>query len=87
MGSSFQTLKLMPQMFEGSEVVQAAQAVAKAGVSIITSDGGVAYRDIDRIVKELRTEDRLASINLDMFRLGRRDRLIEYLRGGLVSPG
>ncbi|KAK1043238.1 hypothetical protein LTR74_018450 [Friedmanniomyces endolithicus] len=86
-GSSFQTLKLMPQMFEGSEVVQAVRAVAKGRVSIITNNGGVAYRDVDRIVKELGTKDRLASISLDTFRAGRRDRLIEHLRGGLVSLG
>ncbi|TKA28278.1 hypothetical protein B0A54_17129 [Friedmanniomyces endolithicus] len=69
-GSSFQTLKLMPQMFEGSEVVQAVRAVAKRRVSIITNNGGVAYRDVDRIVKELGTKDRLASISLDTFRAG-----------------
>ncbi|KAK1049306.1 hypothetical protein LTR74_017343 [Friedmanniomyces endolithicus] len=85
-GSSFQNLKLMPQMFEGSEAMQAVRAVAKGAVRMITNDGGVAYRDVDRIVQELGTKDRLASVSLDMFRAGRQDRLVEHLRGGLVSP-
>ncbi|KAK1087075.1 hypothetical protein LTR48_002948 [Friedmanniomyces endolithicus] len=85
-GSSFQNLKLMPQMFEGSEAMQAVWAVAKGAVRMITNDGGVAYRDVDKIVQELGTKDRLASVSLDMFRAGRQDRLVEHLRGGLVSP-
>ncbi len=74
-------------MFEGSEVVRAVRAVAKGRVSIVTNNGGVVYRDVDRVVKELGTKDRLASMSLDMFRASGRDRLIEHLRGGLVSLG
>ncbi|KAK0332739.1 hypothetical protein LTR87_017692 [Friedmanniomyces endolithicus] len=75
------------EMFEGSEVVRAVRAVAKGRVSIVTNNGGVVYRDVDRVVKELGTKDRLASMSLDMFRASGRDRLIEHLRGGLVSLG
>lgn len=86
MVSRFTGLRLRPRMLEGSEAVQAVKAAMKREVKILTDQGGVAYRDVDKIITKLEAEDQLASVDLERFRQGKRDRLIlPYLRGGLIS--
>lgn len=86
MVSRFNGLRLRPRMFEGSEAVQAVKAAMGREVKLLTHEGGVAYRDVDKIVTKLEAEDQLTSVDLERFRQGKRDRLIlTYLRGGLVS--
>jgi len=86
LSSSFKRLKLMPQAFEGSVAVQAARAVAQREVSVLTDDGGVAYRDVDRIVKELGIEDQIASVDVESFQgSGQGCPRLAYVRGGLIS--
>ncbi|KAK5110095.1 hypothetical protein LTR85_001557 [Meristemomyces frigidus] len=86
MTSSFQQLGLIPRMFEGAEGVLAAQAILQQEVPILTDSRGVVYRDVNGIIQGLRVEDRLASVDLERFRRGARDRLLlPYLAGGLMS--
>lgn len=73
-------------MFEGSEAVQAVREAIGREIKILTDKEGVAYWDIDRIVKGLTTEDHISSVDIEKFGSGRRERLIlPYVRGGLVS--
>jgi hypothetical protein len=55
-------------------------------IKMFTDKEGVAYRDVDRIIKGLGTEDQIASIDVEKFSSGGRNGLIlPYVRGGLVS--
>jgi hypothetical protein len=84
--SSFNNLRLRPRMFEGSEAVQAVREAMGREIEILTDKEGVAYRDVDRIVLGLRTEDHIASVDVEKFCGGGRGGLIlPYVRGGLVS--
>lgn len=84
--SSFNNLRLRPRMFEGSEAVQAVREAVGREVKILTDKEGVAYRDVDRIVKGLTTEDHISSVDMEKFSSGKREGLIlPYVRGGLIS--
>jgi hypothetical protein len=86
MASSFNNLRLRPRMFEGSKAVQAVREAMGREIEMFTDKEGVAYRDLDRIVKGLGTEDQIASVDVEKFRGGGREKLIlPYVRGGLVS--
>ena len=84
--SSFNNLRLRPRMFEGSEAVRAVREAMGREIKILTDKEGVAYRDIDRIVRGLTTEDHISSVDIEKFCGGGREGLIlPYVRGGLVS--
>jgi hypothetical protein len=86
MASSFNNLRLRPRMFEGSQAVQAVREAMGREIKIFTDKEGVAYRDVDRIVKGLGTEDQIASVDVERFDGSRCNELIlPYVRGGLVS--
>lgn len=73
-------------MFEGSKAVQAVREAMGREIEMFTDKEGVAYRDVDRIIKGLGTEDQIASVDVEKFGSGGRDELIlPYIRGGLVS--
>lgn len=86
MASSFNNLRLRPRMFEGSKAVQAVREAMGREIKMFTDKEGVAYRDVDRIIKGLGTEDQIASVDVEKFGSGGRNELIlPYVRGGLVS--
>jgi hypothetical protein len=68
MKSSSNQLALGAQVFEGSEAIRAARAIAQRGVQVLTDAFGVGYRDVDKIVQELGMDDQIASVDLDEFR-------------------
>ena len=84
--SSFEKLKLSPVIFGGSEVAQAACVILSFEVPFITANDGVAFKDIDEIVRGLTVEDRLMSVDMTGFREGKRENLLlPYLAGGLTA--
>jgi hypothetical protein len=85
--SSFEKLKLSPAIFEGSEVAKIARAIMSSEVAFVTvGGGGVAFKDINQIVKGLTAEDRLMSADVTRFREGERENLLlPYLAGGLTT--
>lgn len=83
--SSFEKLKLSPVIFGGSEVAQAARVILSFEVPFITANDGVAFKDIDEIVRRLTVEDRVMSVDMKGFREGKRENLLlPYLAGGLT---
>jgi hypothetical protein len=84
--SSFEKLKLSPAIFEGSEVAKIARAIMSSEVAFVTvGGGGVAFKDINQIMKGLTAEDRLMSVDVTRFREGERENLLLlYLAGGLT---
>jgi hypothetical protein len=83
---SFNNLRLRPRMFEGSQAVQTVREAMRREIKIFTDKEGVAYRDVDRIVKGLGTEDQIASVDLERSSgSGRNGLILPYARGGLVS--
>ena len=84
--SSFEKLKLSPVIFGGSEVAQAARGILSFEVPFITANDGVAFKDIDEIVRRLTVEDRVMSVDMKGFGEGKRENLLlPYLAGGLTS--
>lgn len=84
--SSFEKLKLSPRIFKSSEVVEAARAILSVEVAFITVDDGVAFKDIDEIVRRLTVKDRVMSVDMEGFRRGKRENLLlPYLAGGLTT--
>jgi hypothetical protein len=84
--SSFEKLKLSPVIFGGSEVAQAARAILSFEVPFIAANDGVAFKDIDEIVRGLTVEDRLMSVDMKGFRQGKKENLLlPYLAGGLTT--
>jgi hypothetical protein len=83
--SSFEKLRLSPTIFEGSEVAEAARTILAVKVAFITVNDGVAFKDIDEIVRGLTVEDRMMSVDMKGFREGKRENLLlPYLAGGLT---
>ncbi len=73
-------------MLEKGDAVQAARLLTGREVHLFTLCEGVAYRDVDRIVKALGPNDRLSSVDMKRFAEGWRDSLrLPYVRGGLTS--
>jgi hypothetical protein len=57
-------------------------------VAFITDEGGVAYRDVDRMTTSLRRDDKLMSVDVERFKQGERIGLIcGFLAGGLIGLG
>lgn len=84
--SYFAQVWLKPEAFEKGDGVQAARVLTGREVRLLMLEGGPAYRDIDRIVKSLGTEDKLSSVDMERFAAGYRDHLrLPHLRGGLMS--
>lgn len=84
--TSWSRLRLPPEMFEGSPAMRTVQYLVGGEVSLLTVNGGVQYRDVDRIVQSLEPGDRMASIDVAAFRCGQRENLrLPYLRGGLTT--
>jgi hypothetical protein len=84
--SSFEKLRLSPAIFRGSEVAEAARAILSVEVAFITVNDGIAFKDIDEIVRGLTVEDRLMSVDMEGFRRGKRENLLlPYLAGGLTT--
>lgn len=84
--SSFEKLRLSPKIFGGSEVAEAARAILSVEVAFITVDDGVAFKDIDEIVRGLTVKDRVMSVDMKGFREGKRENLLlPYLAGGLTT--
>ena len=55
-------------------------------VGFIEDEGGIAYRDVDAIVRSLRRDDRVMSVDLERFRRGERTELMcGFLSGGLPA--
>lgn len=85
-GSDFTQLKLSAELFEGSVVQGIATAVLSQEVAIITDEGGVAYRDVNRMVASLRRDDKLMSVDVERFKNGERVGLVlGFLAGGLIG--
>ncbi|KAM0714639.1 hypothetical protein Q7P37_009937 [Cladosporium fusiforme] len=83
--SSFEKLRLSPRIFRGSEVAEAARAILSVEVAFITVKDGVAFKDIDEIMRGLTVEDRVMSVDMEGFRRGKRENLLlPYLVGGLT---
>jgi hypothetical protein len=84
--SSFRDLRLSPELFKGSLVYRAANAVLSQEVTFIEDEGGIAYRDVDAIVTSLRRDDRVMSVDLGRFKRGERTGLMSgFLAGGLIG--
>lgn len=84
--TSWSRLRLSPEMFEGSPAMRTIQHLLGGEVSILTANGGILYRDVDRIVRSLEPDDRMSSIDVAAFRRGQRDHLkLPYIRGGLAA--
>lgn len=84
--TSWSLLRLQPEMFEGSPAMRTIQHLLGGDVSILTANGGILYRDVDRIVQDLTPDDHMASIDVAAFRRGQRDHpKLPYLRGGLAA--
>lgn len=84
--SSFEKLRLSPAIFEGSEVAKAARAILSVAVPFVTINDGVAFKDIDEIVRGLTVKDRMMSVDMERFRRGERGNLLlPYLAGGLTA--
>lgn len=83
--SSFEKLRLSPAIFGGSEVARVASTILSVKVAFITIKDGVAFKDIDEIVRGLTVEDRVMSVDMEGFRQGKRENLLlPYLAGGLT---
>ena len=55
-------------------------------VPFITTNDSVAFKDIDKIVRELTVEDRLISVDIIGFREGKQENLLlPYLTGSLTT--
>lgn len=86
LASTFATLKLNPVVFVGAEVYDIARVIKQGRAEFIMVGGGVAYRDVNRIMKGLTADDRINSLDVASFRRGEKDNLLlPYLRGGLSS--
>lgn len=84
--SSFEKLRLSPAIFGGSEVAEVARAILSVEVAFITVNDGVAFKNIDEIVRGLTVEDRLMSVDMNGFRQGKKENLLlPYLAGGLTT--
>lgn len=84
--ASWSRLRLRPEMFEGSLAMRTVQHLIGGDISILTANGGILYRDVDRIIRNLEPDDRMASIDVAAFRRGQRDNVkLPYLRGGLTT--
>jgi hypothetical protein len=84
--SSFERLRLSPAIFGGSEVARVACAILSVEVAFITVNDGVAFKDIDEIVRGLTVEDTMMSVDMEGFRQGKQvDLLLPYLAGGLTA--
>jgi len=84
--SNFEKLKLSPVMFGGSEVARAARVISSSEVPFITVNDGVAFKDIDEIVRRLTVKDRVMSVDMKGLREGKRENLLlPYLAGGLTA--
>jgi hypothetical protein len=86
LGSSFRDLKLSPELFKGSVIYRVAKAILSQEVGFIEDEGGIAYRDVDAIVRSLRRDDRVISVDLERFGRGERTELMcGFLSGGLTN--
>ena len=86
LGSSFRDLKLSPELFKGSVVYRVAKAMLSQEVGFIEDEGGIAYRDVDAMVRSLRRDDRVMSVDLERFGRGERTELMcGFLSGGLIG--
>ena len=55
-------------------------------VPFITANDGIAFKDIDEIIRELTVEDRLISVDMIGFREGKRENLLLlYLASSLTA--
>lgn len=84
--SSFEKLRLSPAIFGGSEVTRVASTILSVEVAFIAMNDGVAFKEIDEIVRGLTVEDRVMSVDMKGFREGKQvDLLLPYLAGGLTA--
>ena len=84
--SSFRDLKLSSELFKGSIIYRVAKAILLQEVGFIEDEGGIAYRDVDAIVRSLRRDNRVMSVDLERFRRGERTELMYgFLSGGLTN--
>jgi hypothetical protein len=84
--SSFRDLKLSPELFKGSVIYRVAKAILSQEVGFIEDEGRITYRDVDAIVRSLRRDNRVISVDLERFRRGERTELIYgFLSGGLIG--
>ena len=73
LASTFATLKLNPTIFVGTEVYDIARVIKQGRAEFIIVGGGVAYRDVDKIVKGLTADDKMVSVDVARFRRGEKD--------------
>ena len=82
---SFQHLKIKPERWGGVEVQGAARAIVGKVLPFLTYNGGLAYVEVDGIVKGLTPEDRVVSVDMEKFRKGEGgDLLLRGVIGGLT---